>query len=73
MAQRHRRRRHLLTLWGRKRQRILDEAAAREEAAHQQARARITNLTTSVLPMIPERRTPLLTRGQAARSSGTRS
>lgn len=83
MTQRHRRQRHLFTLWGRKarneRERILDAAAYRDEAEQRMARSRILELAaewdgptwngpTRLLPTIR----PLLTRGQAARGSDPR-
>jgi len=68
MNQRHRRRRHLQTLWQRRsrndRDRVLEDARQRE-AERQASLARALGSATTLLPIIPERRTPLLTPGQA--------
>ncbi len=75
MAQRHRRRRHLLNLWGQRareeRERILAAAALDEEAERRAARQRVLGMATSLLPVVVDRRAPLLTRGQADRSRHT--
>ena len=73
----HRRQKHLLTYWRWKdrRQEILADAAALAEAEHRAAIARILAQPTERLPVItrrtpaPPRTAPLMTPGQAARSS----
>jgi hypothetical protein len=77
MNQQHRWQRHVLTLWGRRscneRARILERAVLRDEAEQRVARTRLLEWATTQLPVVVERRTPLLTPGQARRGNGAES
>jgi hypothetical protein len=63
------RRTWLLTRWSTKRQRAAEAAAlAVQEQEQRDARRRVLDQATTMLPTVPARTAPLLTRGQAARS-----
>ena len=64
------RRTWLITRWTKKQRQAAAEAAGRahQEAEQRKARHRVLDQATALVPVVPARRSPLLTRGQRDRS-----